>query len=76
MLKRFLSFVRAPFSWTEVGQLGANTYLENTVTGERRMQGRTGGFTPLDRDWLSGREDDLFRDRVHTPPRGGSAVSK
>lgn len=57
----FLWLTRKHFAWKESHRAGVWTYIENSVTKERRAYRYIlGGYSPLDIDWLFDGPDKNF----------------
>lgn len=62
MIRWLLSF----FAWREVRDTGVWLYLENDITGARRVVRVGGGWQPVNADWLERRAPRSFNS---PPPR-------
>jgi hypothetical protein len=49
------------FYWRFHHRCGANVYLENKLTGERKVEPDPMGYSPIDHEWLKGANDKLSR---------------
>lgn len=68
------NWLLAPWAWRIVRSTGVNVYVENSVTGERRVRRcARGGWQPVDAGWLAGL---AFGAVMPLPPTGGTAVRR
>jgi hypothetical protein len=68
-----IHWLRSLFAWRLVEDTGCWRYEVNTVTGARRIVPTcTGGYQPVDRDWLRTGEWT----KPGKPPFGGSGVKR
>lgn len=47
-------WIKSLFAWKRVFDGGCYAYFENAVTGKRKAVRATGGYSPVDVDWLEG----------------------
>ncbi len=56
-----IRLIKSLFAWRDVNIEGKWLYQENAITGRRRAVSLSGGYSPLDFDWL----DEGSLDRGH-----------
>lgn len=47
-----IRFLKSLFGWKIIRDNGKTCYMQNSVTGERRVSQSPGGYQPIDKGWV------------------------